>query len=70
MDAILPGKDIPDKALQALTRSSDRGCPVSQFVLALCLQQGENLDPTISLLQSAAKSGLIEAHLHLGRGFI
>jgi TPR repeat protein len=58
---------IPDDARQALKRSSDRGCPLSQYYLAEYLMRTNDQDETaISLLQKAAKSGLLLAHYRLG----
>jgi hypothetical protein len=60
-------KIIPGEALQALTRSSDRGCPLSQMNLALYLQRDNPHDRTaLSLLEEAAKAGLCAAHFELG----
>jgi TPR repeat protein len=58
---------IPDKARQALKRSSDRGCPLSQYYIARYLSRFNSQDETAkSLLQKAAKSGLLMAHYGLG----
>jgi TPR repeat protein len=58
---------IPDHAVRAFMRSSDRGCPLSQYYLAKYLVRinvGE--DAALSLLQKAAKYGLLMAHYGLG----
>jgi hypothetical protein len=39
VDAMEIGKELPDEALQAFTRSTKRGCPVSQYFLATYLQR-------------------------------
>jgi hypothetical protein len=58
---------IPDDARQALKRSSDRGCPLSQYYIAEYLSRFISQDETAkSLLQKAAKSGLLIAHYGLG----
>jgi TPR repeat protein len=54
--------------LQALSRSSERGCPVSQFKLGLYLQRENPQDEeAMALFKKAAKSGLCEAHFEIGR---
>jgi TPR repeat protein len=66
LNGMKPGKDLSDEAIQAFTRSSERGCPVSQYNLARGLLKRKP-ETAISLLRSSAKSGLIEAHSELGR---
>jgi TPR repeat protein len=58
---------IPNESLQALKRSSEKGCPLSQYNLAKYLRRLNSRDETaILLLQKAAKSGLLIAHYGLG----
>jgi TPR repeat protein len=58
---------IPYEAQHALKRSSEKGCPLSQYYLAEYLMRTNDQDETaISLLQKAAKSGLLYAHIRLG----
>jgi TPR repeat protein len=64
-------KIIPDDAFQALTRSSDRGCPIAQYNLAAYLMRTNGQDEKVlSLLGISAKAGLLEAHLRLGRLYV
>jgi hypothetical protein len=60
-------RSIPDDALEFLTRSSDRGCPVAQLYLSKYLMRTNPQDEAaMEQLQLAATSGLCEAHLELG----
>jgi TPR repeat protein len=58
---------IPEKALQALKRSSERGCPLSQLRLAEYLLKDDRQDvEALALFMSSAKMGLIDSHSMLG----
>jgi hypothetical protein len=67
IDAMKTSSIMPDDAMQALHRSSDRGCPLSQLNLTLYLMRtNEQDDKALSLLELSTKAGLLEAHMEIG----
>jgi TPR repeat protein len=61
-------KAVPDEALQAMKRSADRLCPISQLNLAVFWMEANPHDKeALSLLLAAAEAGYCRAQSKLGR---